>query len=124
MNRLLVYGTLRPGIRPTVKVPGRMYQVGWFPGVILDADCGETFEAEPVEVTDEVLRGLDRYEGYDEAFPENSLFRRVAMEDGTFIYVFNQSVEGCEQVGGGDWLDHTQQEAGRNNHLLGLSKVA
>lgn len=123
VNRVLVYGTLRPGIHEPVKVPGRMYQVGWFPGVILDAESEETFVCEPVEVSDDVLRGLYRYDDYNPQSPEHSLFRRVE-HDGAFIYVYNQSVDGYEQVVGGDWLAHTGENGGRNNHLLGLSQVA
>lgn len=126
MSRVLVYGTLRPGIHPVVEVPGKMYSTGWYPGVVLDATSEETFTAECVEVADDVLRGLDRYEGYDERDPEGSLFRRVQLEgvnpelDGAFIYVYNLDVDNLEPVAGGDWLTHTGKESGSNSRLLQL----
>lgn len=126
MSRVLVYGTLRPGIHPVVEVPGKMYNTGWYPGVVLDANSEETFTAECVEVADDVLRGLDRYEGYDERDPEGSLFRRVQLEgvgpelDGAFIYVYNLDVDNLEPVPGGDWLTHTGKKSGSNSRLLSL----
>jgi gamma-glutamylcyclotransferase (GGCT)/AIG2-like uncharacterized protein YtfP len=111
---LFVYGTLLPGkapaeIAPTVHrlkavgdgfVRGRLYDLGEYPGVVLDETGkkipGKIFRlpAEP-----EVLKRLDEYEEFDGAQPEASLFVRkkwlVTKKNGNrkltcWVYVYNQ----------------------------------
>lgn len=123
MHKIFVYGTLRPGTSEPVMVPGQMFDLGWYPGVvdIFDPDWIETefvsarpmFKAEIIEVDDETLARLDDYEGYNPRNPEQSLYRRVAYQDG-FIYQYNGSVYGRLPVPTGDWLDYTQMKEGCN----------
>lgn len=110
---LYVYGTLRPGNKEnTLRIPGRMFDLGWFPGVVLlPDDFGVTFLAERVEIPKSRLKDIDRYEGYLPGNREDSLYVREPFRDG-FIYVYNRSLEGCPEVSEGDWLKHTQESSG------------
>lgn len=115
---LYVYGTLRPGFNPLTQVSGTLYDLGWYPGVILDDGPG--FMAEAVQVTSvEMLRELDSYEGYRPNDPENSLFIRKPVLDGQ-IYVYNQPIERRKIVPGGDWLEYQGKKAGGAEHFFGL----
>jgi len=103
-----VYGTLRPNDgRPTFKIPGKLYKLGWFPGIKLETgnhNEGPFVIAECITVDDEGLEDLDYYEGYDPQNPERSLFRRVEYLDG-FLYVFNRDLNGnAELLPSGDWV--------------------
>jgi gamma-glutamylcyclotransferase (GGCT)/AIG2-like uncharacterized protein YtfP len=112
-NTLFVYGTLHPERAPTMvadvvrrfiavgrgSVRGWKYDLGEYPGLVLDATgnavAGDVF-ALPEDA--EVLRRLDAYEGYDAGDLTASLFRRVrtlvAMVDGSalecWVYVYHQ----------------------------------
>lgn len=113
-----VYGTLRPGSTETVQIPGKLYDLGWFPGMIFtpltDPDDNSVV-CERLEV--ENLGNLDRYEGFSLEFPDSSFYIRRSMLDG-WIYEFNQKVNPVKQIFSGDWLDYTQQERGTNAHYL------
>lgn len=114
LHRVFVYGTLRPGKGETVQIPGRMFDLGWFPGaVMIGVEPEHRILAEVIEVDDAGLARLDRYEGYDPRHPEHSLYIRKDYEDG-FIYQFNGNVDGKLPVLTGDWLDYIGQKEGCN----------
>ncbi|MGA7217500.1 MAG: gamma-glutamylcyclotransferase family protein [Candidatus Sulfotelmatobacter sp.] len=110
---LFVYGTLLPGRAPAEIAPivqrlravgdgfirGHMYNLGAYPGAVLDEGGekirGKIFRLPPEP---EILERLDKYEEFDEAQPEGSLFLRkkwpVTRTDGKrtltcWIYVYN-----------------------------------
>jgi gamma-glutamylcyclotransferase (GGCT)/AIG2-like uncharacterized protein YtfP len=128
-GRLFLYGTLLPELaRPALAahvarltplgpatVRGRLYDLGPYPGLILDAIpagpvAGELF-ALPADPA--VLRALDEYEGYDPTGPAACLFRRVECEatvpgGGTvpcWVYVYAGDVSRAEPVAGGDYRE-------------------
>ena len=103
MHKLFVYGTLRPKSGVTVKVPGKLYDLGWFPGCKLIPDGDAEFDCEILEVDDAGLRRADQYEGYLEDQPESSLFIRKPWKDG-WIYEYNGGVDEERRVEGGDWV--------------------
>lgn len=106
-HKVFVYGTLRRGGAELFKVPGQIYDLGWFPGIVLGDENSKSFVVcERLEVDDEKLAEFDRYEGFYEGEPESSLYLRVPYEGG-WIYVYNHSVEGYTLVEGGDWLEYT-----------------
>lgn len=108
-NIVYTYGTLRPGEAGTVQIPGTLYDLGWFPGIILG---GESFvTCEPIEVDD--IEAVDAYEGYNPRFTTESLYIRRPILDG-WIYEYNQEFNHKRLVACGDWLIHTQTERGRN----------
>ena len=96
-----VYGTLRPGTNPTIRIEGTMYSVGSFPGVKLGGNG--SFAAERVAAAS--LAVLDAYEGYDPTSGDlsSNLYVRRRFRDG-WIYEYNQEVAGLQEVSGGDWL--------------------
>jgi gamma-glutamylcyclotransferase (GGCT)/AIG2-like uncharacterized protein YtfP len=110
---LFVYGTLLPGrapaeIAPTVDrlttvgdgfVRGRLYDLGEYPGVVLDTR-GEKIPGKIFRLPEEpeVLKRLDEYEECDATQPEGSLFLRkecpVTRRNGNkklicWVYVYN-----------------------------------
>lgn len=108
LHTCLVYGTLRPFTNTdVVEVPGKLYDLGWYPGIVLGGDRFVTCER--ITVSDQRLAELDRYEGYDPQFPESSLYLRQKF-GGDWIYVYNHSVEGHALIESGDWQQHTQEK--------------
>jgi putative glutamine amidotransferase len=121
---LFVYGTLRPGIAPAAvadlvaglrimgdaRARGRLYNLGPYPGAILDA-------ATPTHVFGVVLElpspppwpRLDDYEGYDPANPAASLYIRrrceVELTDGStvraWVYEYNRPVSDSRLIPSG-----------------------
>lgn len=118
MNKVYVYGTLRPGNTTTVEVPGSMYDLGWFPGIRLGDDgCNAHFLCEVIEVTDEKLRQLDDYEGYSPNDEAGSLYLRKEYNDG-FIYEYNNDVEAYKFIPGGDWLEYLNEPRGYSASMV------
>lgn len=110
---LFSYGTLMPShapreIRHVVarfrrvgggSVEGRLYDLGEYPGAILRRNGGSRVRGQVFELPDpEVLRELDRYEGYNARRPASSLFVRkrklVTMRNGStvrcWVYEYNR----------------------------------
>lgn len=114
---IYAYGTLRPGIFETVEVPGVLYNLGWYPGAKLGEGHGKpgvpgpTFTCEKIEV--ESLDAVDKYEGYSEKYPEQSLYIRRPYKDG-WIYEYNGEVNPLRAIESGDWLDYTKEKRGQN----------
>lgn len=114
-HTVLVYGTLRPFTNDNiVLVPGKLYDISWFPGIVLgnhsSSDEGESFvTCERITVDDEKLKQLDVYEGYRDGDNIGSLYLRNPIEDDgspegqSWIYVYNQSIEGKKLIESGDW---------------------
>ena len=103
MHKILVYGTLREmDGRPTTTVKGRLYCLGWYPGIILDED-GDDVVCEELEATDEQLKYYDDYEGYYEDSPDKSLYIRRTLPCGRMIYEYNKQVSELDRIHSGDW---------------------
>ena len=107
-NILYVYGTLRPGEPGTVQVPGKLYDLGWYPGLILGGD--ETVTCEKVNVKD--FQAVDHYEGFNPDDTVESLYIRKKYEDG-WIYEYNQEFNPNKLIECGDWLIYKQTERGK-----------
>src|SRR5256885_2017770 len=112
---LFLYGTLLPNQTPTemadivdqlqhvgsAHVRGRLYDLGEYPGAILDSSSDMKISGEVFEIPDkrDVLSALDSYEGYNPTYPSRSLFLRkqssVHLADGRtltcWIYVYNKN---------------------------------
>ncbi len=125
---LFVYGTLRPAIaKPWMKslldrmkplgpgrVVGRLFDLGPYPGAVLDVNAGSAVVGELLELPDDdsLLAALDEYEGF---LPEDlglSLFlREKCMVDTglqnieAWIYVFNGDTKTATIITDGDYLD-------------------
>ena len=118
---LLAYGTLRRGGKSyplfggsleyagTVYVPGTLYDLGWFPGIIL-GDTSDLALCDKFLVNGtETWYRLDDYEGFHPFQPLGSLFIRKELYPNTFIYEYNRPFRGAVRVDGGDWLEHLKE---------------
>lgn len=106
---LYTYGTLRPGDTEPIHVAGRLYDLGWFPGIKLGGDSFVVCE----KVIIDDLSLTDQYEGYNPQYPDESLYIRKPFLDG-FIYEFNSEPNPVKQIFCGDWLEYTRETRGRN----------
>jgi len=116
---LLLYGSLRRGepmfgelaleealdFVGEVDFPGELYDLGDYPGAVAGEGRvrGELYRM----MRPEILEALDRYEEYDQADPEGSLFvrRRVPIEGigEAWVYLFNGRPTGRWRIASGDW---------------------
>ncbi len=127
-EHLFLYGTLLPGkapeeIAPIIKrfrrlgpghVRGRLYDFGEFPGAVLDPSSRTIVHGELVVLPSDgrILEALDRYEEFDPADSNGSLFIpkkvKVWMVNGSsregWIYVYNRHPGTAKLVRGGDYL--------------------
>ena len=127
-QHLFLYGTLLPSEAPkeiasvvkrfrrlgSAKVRGKLYDIGEFPGAILDPSSRTMIHGELVVLPsdDRSLQTLDRYEEFDPTDPQTSLFVRrkatVRMADGTsregWIYVYNRNPGNAKLTRGGNYL--------------------
>jgi gamma-glutamylcyclotransferase (GGCT)/AIG2-like uncharacterized protein YtfP len=136
---LFVCGTLRPAIiRDELRwfveqttfvgrgaVRGRLYDLGEYPGAVLDASGDSLIIGDLVELpaNPQVLAALDEYEGYSETNPDAGLFVRcrcqVRLDDGreieSWMYVYNGDVSTVAIIAKGDYLDvrnHNEEKNG------------
>jgi gamma-glutamylcyclotransferase (GGCT)/AIG2-like uncharacterized protein YtfP len=125
---LFVYGTLLPHLAPPAVLNevrqfiwlgqgvagGRLYDLGAYPGAILDAAAETGIIGQVCQLPDDpaVLAALDAYEGYYYADPDpDSLFvrttTRVRLADGReldcWIYVYNREAGSAKLVADGDY---------------------
>lgn len=113
-HTIYVYGTLRAGGSSETLSGFKMFDLGWYPGVVL-TDTDDEITVERIEVDDDKLARLDRYEGYNPHRPENSLYVRHPVKDG-WIYVYNQELGDARPITEGDWLVHRGEERGSYAH--------
>lgn len=119
---VFVYGTLRSGEHfsetlsdyPRIpwQVRGRLYNLGWFPGLYLDREAGPV-EGEIVKVTPSTLDQLDQIEGFH-GYHQHSLYHRVWLpkeiwgdNGGCWAYVYAKPENELPQnnrIVSGDWL--------------------
>ncbi len=134
MTQLFIYGTLMPGLRlqaemrgarflGVAQVPGRLVDVGRFPGLLLDLTTGDgTVTGEVYAVTDAHLALLDVVEGLVPGDRDASLYCReeLIVVSGPLqgqqvqTYVYNRPVDGCTPVLHGDYRRYIR-EVGRDS---------
>lgn len=114
MHKVFVYGTLRPRDDEGALLPAThrlygydMYNYGRFPYIEGSVYAHKSVYGSIIEVDDEALAQLDRYEGVNKG-----LYRRITepvnaiYDEGTtsaFVYVAGNIV--CPQITSGDWAD-------------------
>ena len=130
MTHLFIYGTLMPGLRlqaemhgarfvAAAQVPGRLVDVGRFPGLLQGegAVTGEVYE-----VDDAQLARLDVVEGMVRGDRAASQYWReeVTVLSGPLqgqtvqTYVYNRPVDGCTPIAHGDYRRYIR-EVGRES---------
>lgn len=127
-EHLFLYGTLlpeliRPELRPLLRglipvgsgrVRGRLYDLGAFPGAVVDAECdswilGRIFV---LPSAPDRLMALDRHEGYFPDQPERSLFlriRKLVERPGfgfidSWLYAYNRPIGTATRIESGDYV--------------------
>ena len=130
MNRLFIYGTLMPGLRleaemqgarfvGAAQVPGRLVDVGRYPGFLSGEDLvtGEVYE-----VNDAHLARLDGVEGVVPGDRAASQYWReeVMVTSGPLqgqqvqTYVYNRPTDGCTPIPHGEYRRYIR-EVGRES---------
>lgn len=120
---IFVYGSLRRSeaadlsLRPGVSfvgedsVPGKLYAVGWYPGVKelgegpSSAVKGDVFRFE--EDSEELIAWLDGYEGYPSLFDRQKTL--TANGCVVWVYIYNHEVSEAARVHDGDWCQRIQE---------------
>lgn len=124
---LFIYGTLLPSeaddeIARIVKrlrrigaahVRGRLYNLGEYPGGVIDLSANTTIRGELVELPADkaILDALDRYEEFDPSRPQESLFVRkkakISLANGRkvegWMYVYNRNPGNAPVIRGGNY---------------------
>ncbi|MCA1850265.1 MAG: gamma-glutamylcyclotransferase [Acidobacteria bacterium] len=124
---LFIYGTLMPEHAPDeiadavrrlcyvgpACVRGRLYDLGQYPGAIIDASSHMKVYGQLFMLPDDLstLRALDAYEGFEPEDTHNSLFVReraaAMLEDGQviqcWVYVYNRDPGSAPLIPGGDY---------------------
>lgn len=122
--RLFVYGTLKKGFRAhdilerqsavflkeARTIPQyQLYEINWFPGMVIDELTPGGVRGELYLVTQECLDRLDAYEGAPD------LFRRheVELDDGStaISYLFNKEFVGKSRIEDGFWRNGKEENS-------------
>ena len=101
------------------KFKGRLYDIGEYPGAVLD-NSGSYVYGNIVRLNDPaVLNNLDIYEGYGSKRPKLNLFIRKLISAETdngplkcWVYLYNLPLTGINQITSGDYLGY--QEGKKN----------
>lgn len=105
MNKLFVYGTLRPTKLATHEVYNyAMYNYGKFPYIV--QHVGAKVSGNLVAVTDEELLTLDRHEGVHKGMYTREQVEVVDVDDEVttaYIYVATANLHPA-QIASGDWF--------------------
>lgn len=126
-DSLFLYGTLLPGLAPAAiagaaaqlrfagegSVRGRLYDLGEFPGAILDSSADHRIFGAVFSLPEDpaVLLALDEYEEFIAALPQASQFVRMRTAvtltaGGTldcWIYVYNRRITTERVIASGRW---------------------
>ena len=119
---VFVYGTLRrgssdhfrmdgAGFITAGRIAGRMYQISWYPGLVLD-DAGDDIIGEVYSVDQDMLGNLDSFEGISAGETEDSEYRRVLATvigpDGeiliAWVWEWRGVFDESQRLHHGDWL--------------------
>ena len=124
---LFLYGTLMPNeaddeVAHVIKrlrrigvayVRGRLYNLGDYPGGVIDLSANTSIRGELVELPADkaILDALDRYEEFDPSRPQESLFIRkkakIRLANGRkvegWMYVYNRNPGNAPVIRGGNY---------------------
>jgi gamma-glutamylcyclotransferase (GGCT)/AIG2-like uncharacterized protein YtfP len=121
MDRLFVYGTLRPvfhnefarllaegeSLLGGARVHGRLYDIGRYPGLVLSSAPEEWALGEVYRLrdADRTLEILDRYEGADFTRVTGDVLLDTGEQLPAWVYVYNRPVDEQRRILSGDYLD-------------------
>ncbi len=107
--------------------PGRLYDLGHYPGLWYDAGSTKRIYGQVYRLSDpeEVLKELDRYEGIDPRRPSQNEYRReevLATLAGRplpcWCYLLNHPPDGLPEIFSGNYLDYIAG-TGKHRDFLG-----
>ena len=94
-------------------VPGRLYELGEYPGAVVDYSANTSIHGELLELPSDkaILDALDRYEEFDPSRPQKSLFIRkkakIKLANGRnvegWMYVYNRNPGNAPIIRGGNY---------------------
>ena len=95
---------------------GHLYDLGEYPGLVLDPAADEVHGTIFTVPDDRVLAALDAYEGFEPNHPKRSLFVRTRVAamlgDGRscdcFAYVYNRDPAGAPVIASGRYRESTK----------------
>lgn len=99
------------------KIKGRLYDIGEYPGLLLDTDGyfihGSIYSID----SEEVLHALDAYEGVGPDEEQPNLYLRMNCpvvtnngESDAWVYVYNLPIEGLPEIPLGNYLEYVGQK--------------
>jgi gamma-glutamylcyclotransferase (GGCT)/AIG2-like uncharacterized protein YtfP len=102
-EKLFVYGTLRKGKTRLDYIKGKLWDLGRFPGLVLEGNTNVTGEI--IEVDEPTLAELDLYEGVPQG-----LYRRARQNtkngEEVWVYLFNRDIpDYAKEIITGDWFN-------------------
>lgn len=114
MANIFVYGTLRRGGSNHFRmaeaefvsagtVNGRLYQIDWYPGLVLDASA-DMVTGEIYQVPLSVLDDLDRFEGEEYRRLKTAVLLPGGEAVSAWVWEWLGPVDESRRVRGGDWL--------------------
>lgn len=119
-ERIFVYGTLRVGasnhfrmgrahLLGPAMMKGKLYKIGWYPGLVLQAGVGEVV-GEVYGVSPSLMGELDEFEGFrgtdqDEFVRVRAHALVTGKEMELWVYEYRGSVEERCLIESGDWLE-------------------
>jgi gamma-glutamylcyclotransferase (GGCT)/AIG2-like uncharacterized protein YtfP len=125
-NLLFVYGTLLNGENESAvylktnsrfysegKIPGKLYNIGKYPGAVLLPDCKDYIYGRVLQLDhpENAFAIIDDYEGYraDQSIPNEfirliSLVETSSAQINCWIYVYNLSISGLKLIKSGRYL--------------------
>ncbi len=121
--KVFVYGTLRSGYGNNVLLHnatflgeattnGTMYSMGYIPFVSLKSR-DTVVHGEVYEINEDILRNLDRLEGYNARMPEHSFYNRSLVETSpygeAFIYHIDSREAEHNKIPSGDWRVYLEE---------------
>ena len=119
---VFVYGTLRKGasnhfrmktasLRGKAWVLGRLYRLGWYPGLVLDDD-GIPVRGEVYGVKRERLRELDQFEGEEYERLKFPVYLEGGAQVRAWLYEYRGEADGTKELLPADWLKHGAGDEG------------
>lgn len=112
---IFVYGTLREGGSKHDRmegakrlgeawVLGRLYEIAWHPGMLLDESEGIPVRGEVFEIERAMLRPLDEFEGNEFERLKTTVHLKEGGEVRAWIYEYRGAVEGKRELVPADWM--------------------
>ncbi|AMR32895.1 hypothetical protein A0256_16445 [Mucilaginibacter sp. PAMC 26640] len=99
------------------KIHGRLYDIGEYPGLVIDLKSDYVYGAIYVIDNVAILKKLDDYEGVGENEEQPDLYLRqlhpIETERGpiaAWVYVYNRPVAGLHLIKGGDYIQYVKKK--------------